>query len=63
MASHQHAKFGGHRHCGSGDMVLAVEEQDYTRPRFDPPLLFISKATWHVMPTHMNFLNVGTIIC
>ena len=28
--SHQLAKFGGHRHCGSGNMFLVVEEQDST---------------------------------
>ena len=38
-----------HRHCGSGDtMFLVVEGQDSTCPRFNLPLLFISKA--HGMP-------------
>ena len=45
MVSHHPAKFGGHRHCGSGDtMFLVVEGQDSTCPRLNPPLLFISKA-------------------
>ena len=24
MDSHQHTKFGGHRHCGSGDMMILI---------------------------------------
>ena len=44
MGSHQLAKFGGHRHCGSGDMFFVVKGQDSTCPRLDPPLLFISRA-------------------
>ena len=49
MVSHNPAKFGGHRHCGSGNMMFVVDEgQDYTCPRLDSPLLFISKA--HDMP-------------
>ena len=47
MVSHHPAKFGGHRHFGSGDMmflvVLAGGGQDSTCPRFNPSLLFISK--------------------
>ena len=31
MVSHHPAKFGGHKHCGSGDMMLLViEGQDST---------------------------------
>ena len=31
MVIHQTTKFGGHKHCGSGDiMLLIVEEQDST---------------------------------
>ena len=26
MVSHHPANFGGHRHCGSGDMILIVVE-------------------------------------
>ena len=45
MKSHHSAKFGGHRHCGSEDMMfLVVEGQDYTCPRFSLPLLFIYKV-------------------
>ena len=41
MVSHHPAKFGDHRHCGSGDtMFVVVEGQDSTCPRLDPPLLF-----------------------
>ena len=44
MVSHDPAKFGGHRHCGSGDlMFLVVEGQDSTCPCFNLPLQFISK--------------------
>ena len=36
MITHQHAKFGGHRHCGGGDtMFLVVEEQDSTCSRLN----------------------------
>ena len=44
MVSHHHAKFGSHKHCGSGEIFLAVKEQESICPRFNPPLLFISKA-------------------
>ena len=40
--SHYSAKFGGHRHCGIGDMFLLVEEQDSTCLILS--LLFSSKA-------------------
>ena len=34
--SHHPAKFGGHRHCGSGDIILLlVEEQDSTLARLN----------------------------
>ena len=56
MVSHHTAKFGGHRHCGSGDMMfVVVEEQDSTCPRLDPPLLFISKAHGIPCPHIQNF--------
>ena len=43
MVSHGSAKFGGHRHCGSGDlMFLVVEGQDSSCPRLNSRLLFIS---------------------
>ena len=36
MVSHHPGKFGGHRHCGSGDkMFFVVEGQDSTCPRLD----------------------------
>ena len=43
MVSHYPAKSGGHKHCGSGDMMfVVVERQDSICPRLDPSLLFIS---------------------
>ena len=48
MVSHHLPKFGGHRHCGGEYIFVAVEGQDFTCPRLDPPLLFISKT--HGMP-------------
>ena len=42
MVSHHPAKFGGYRHCGSGDVFLVAEEEDSRCSRFNPPLLFIS---------------------
>ena len=57
MVSHHPAKFGDHRHCGSGDiMFLVAEEQNSRCSRFNPPLLFnlpllfISKG--HGLKTH-----------
>ena len=45
MVSHHPAKFGGHRHCGSGDvMSLVVEEEDLRCSCSNPQLLFISKG-------------------
>ena len=45
MVSNHPAKFGGHRHCGSGDIIfLIAEEEDSRCSRFNPPLLFISKG-------------------
>ena len=51
MVSYHPAKFGDHRHCGSGDiMFLVAEEENSRRSRFNkpllfnPPLLFISKG-------------------
>ena len=51
MVSHPSAKFGGHRHFGSGDMFLVAEEKDYRCSRFNPPLLFISKG--HGLKVHI----------
>ena len=49
MVSQDPAKFGGHRHCGSRDMMLLLAEgQDLTCLHFNPLLLSISKA--HGMP-------------
>ena len=41
MVSHHSAKFDDHRHCGSGDiMFLVAEEENCRRSRFSLPLLF-----------------------
>ena len=49
MASLHPAKFGGHKHCGSGDMMfVVVEGQNSTCRCLDPSLLLISKV--HGMP-------------
>ena len=51
MVSQQPAKFGDHRHCGSGDiMSLVAEEENSRRSCFNPPLLFISKG--HGLKAH-----------
>ena len=50
MISHHPAKVGGHRHCGSGDMFLADEEENSRYSRFSPRLLFISKG--HELKAH-----------
>ena len=47
MVSHHPAKFGGHRHCGSGDMIFLVAEEENSKCScFNLPLLFISKGHW-----------------
>ena len=41
MVTHRPAKFGDHRHCGSGDiMFLVAEEENSICSRFNPSLLF-----------------------
>ena len=40
MVCHQPAKFGGHRHCDSGDMILVAKEENSRCSRFNSPLLF-----------------------
>ena len=43
--SHHPDKFGGYRHCGSGDITfLVAKEEDFRCSHFNPPLLFISKG-------------------
>ena len=44
MVGHHPAKFVDHRHCGSEDMFLVVEEQDFRCSCFNLPLLFSSKS-------------------
>ena len=43
MVSPHSSKFGGHRHCGSGDIMFAKEENSRCS-HFKPPLLFIFKG-------------------
>ena len=51
MVSYHLVKFGGHRHCGSGDIMLLLAEGKNSRcSRFNPPLLFISKG--HGLKVH-----------
>ena len=51
MVNHHPATFGGHRHCGSGDIMLLVAEEENSRCScFNPPLLFISKG--HGLKAH-----------
>ena len=43
MISHHLAKFGDHRHCGSGNIMFLLDEEENSRcSHFNPPLLFIS---------------------
>ena len=51
MVSQHLAKFGSHRHCGSGDIMflLAVEENSRCFC-FNPLMLFISKG--HGLKAH-----------
>ena len=51
MVSHYPAKFGDHKHCDSGDiMILVVKEQDSKCSGLNPPSIFISNA--HDMKAH-----------
>ena len=42
--SHYPAKFGGHKHCGHGDLFLVAEEDYFRCSCFNLPLLFIVKG-------------------
>ena len=55
MVGHHPAKFVGHRHCGSEDMFLVVEEQDFRCSCFNLPLLFSSKS--HGFKAHVCHFN------
>ena len=57
MVSHHPANFGNHRHCGSGDIMFLVAEEEISRCSrfnqpllFNPPLLLISKG--HGLKAH-----------
>ena len=60
--SQHHAKFFGHRHCYSGDiMFLLVEEEDSTCSRLNPALLFIPKG--HGLKAHdMSVIIISPIL-
>ena len=58
MVSHHPAKFGGHRHCGSGDMMfVVVEGQESTCPRLDSPLLLISNNAHGIPCSHTRIFR------
>ena len=40
MVSHHPARFGDHRHCGSGEIMSLVAEEENSCTHFNPPLLF-----------------------
>ena len=57
MVSHHPEKFGNHSHCGSGDIMFLVAEEEESRCSrfnlpllFNPPLLFISEG--HGLKAH-----------
>ena len=57
MVCHRPQTFGGHRQCGSGDiMFLVVKKEDSSCSRFNPLLLFISvKSTWVEYARHILY--------
>ena len=60
MVSHHPAKFGGHRHCGSGDIMLLVAEEENSKcSRFNPPYcLFVKDMGWkHSEISYYHFLS------
>ena len=60
MVSHHPAKFGGHRDCGSGDMMFLVLERKHSAcPHFNLPLLFISKG--HGLKAHGSNLIISNL--
>ena len=50
MVSQHSAKFGGHRHCGNGNIMFLVAEEENSRCSCLNPLLFISKG--HGLKAH-----------
>ena len=51
MVSHHPAKFDGHRHCGSGDIIFLVAEEENSRySLFNQPLLYSSNG--HGLKAH-----------
>ena len=67
IVSHSPAKFGGHGHCGSGDLFLVVEEEDSRCSGFNSPLLsvmypnfFLSRRVWHKVPRYKHEVSPQT---
>ena len=57
--SYRPAKFGGHRHCGSGNIMFLVAEDETSRcSRFIPPLLFNFSRTWVESARHIILLTL-----
>ena len=57
LVSYGPARFGGHRHCGSGDMFLVAEEETLGCSCFNPPLLFNFSRTWVESAPHIILLT------
>ena len=67
IVSHPPAKFGGHGHCGSGDLFLVVEEEDSRCSGFNSPLLlvmypdfFLNRRVWHKVPRYKHEVSPQT---
>ena len=61
MVSHHPAKIGVHMHCGSGNMLLVVEEQCSICCRLNLLLTFISKAPGILCLHARHFAIQGTV--
>ena len=57
LVSYGPARFGGHRHCGSGDIFLVAEEETLGCSCFNPPLLFNFSRTWVESAPHIILLT------
>ena len=62
MVSHHCAKFVGHSHSTSGDIIfLLVEEQDCTWSHLNLPLLFIPKVYGNLCSHQQNSIIKRTL--
>ena len=59
MVNHHPGKFGGHRHGGSEDMFLVVEQKNSTWSCLNPLVLFISKAHGMLRSHTRTFVSVS----